>query len=132
MIILYILIALGFSLLTVAQFMTIRQLKSQKGIVNVKHEFGKSSIKSMDALSKSLNDIRTTKLPLDVRVDMEPIVKKTPIYDLSDDRRFEIHSLKREGEFRIFILSDLGLNEKYLFLQHDDGSLVGLGNVEDV
>lgn len=50
---------------------------------------------------------------------------------LRDPGRFKIETLSKANEFRVYILVDKGLNERYLFLQADNGSLIGLGNVED-
>ena len=69
-----------------------------------------------------------------IEVSAPPIVelkKKEAILALSDPDRFEIIPLKKKaGEFTIYALIDNGLDSYYLFLQHADRSLIGIGYVE--
>ena len=63
-------------------------------------------------------------------VNIRPVLKVSSM-SLDDPSRFDCKKLGKVGEYRIFIILDKGLSEQYLFLQADNGSLLGLGNLEN-
>lgn len=105
--------------LAVITYLIIRQLKQ---VVHAGNQQCHAISSSVNVALKQAVDTKATAV----------LFKENRISDLplTEPKRFNIEKLSRVGEFRVYVLVDKGLSEKYLFLQADNGSLIGLGNVE--
>jgi len=88
---------------------------------------------SLQESHETVREVKTAVIEIASNPPASIVKKVTRISDLPlrEPGRFRIEKLSKTQEFRVYILVDKGLNERYLFLQADNGSLIGLGNVED-